>query len=62
MKIRDAAHAAEVMANMTPANRKLLVKGLRMQHPDLKGRSDKDIEAAIEEFIRKPRMDIVVTR
>ena len=51
MEICNAAHAAEVIKAMPVANLRLLIAGLKVQHPQLSNCSDAEIRTFLTRFM-----------
>lgn len=52
-KIETAADAAAAVKRLTPANRKLLIRALAAQHPNLASKTDSEISRMLTQFVKR---------
>lgn len=51
-KIETAAECADVIKSLSPEKMKLLIAGLRAQHPQCRNKSDAEIRKGLRNFIQ----------
>ena len=52
-KIETFEDAAAAVKRLSAANRKLLIQGLRQQHPNLHNASDREISRLLTQFVQR---------
>lgn len=51
-KIETAAECADVIKSLSPEKMKILIAGLRAQHPQCRNKTDAEIRAGLRNFIK----------